>query len=87
MIDSEEWNCIWAEMITNKKNRAKYDVYNFDWCAQPNNNYLHRLISKYNIPQYSSKATANVLLSYLRIIELNNFDSGIQVLTERDLWA
>jgi hypothetical protein len=100
VIDQEAWNCIWTELIVNKRglktvyDRPGYggeDTYNFS------SEMLHamiieltRLINKYDGPEWDAKETANRLVFLLTEhraliqIELDEVNSGARTLTERD---
>ena len=99
VIDSETWNCIWEEMIVNRKglpvtaDRPNYGLYDYNFSSEILTSMvaeLNRLISKYGSPQYSSKATANRIVELLTehraalYVELAELASGARVLTERD---
>jgi hypothetical protein len=99
VIDSEAWSCIWTEMITNHKglkvtaDRPNYGLYDYNFSSEMLTQMiaeLNRLISKYSSLQHNSKATANRIVDLLTEhrtalqVELNEVNSGVRVLTERD---
>jgi hypothetical protein len=100
VIDQEAWDCIWNELIVNKKglktvyDRPGYgseDAYNFSSeMLQLMIIELTRLISKYDGPEWNTKETANRIVSLLTEhraliqIELAEVNSGARTLTESD---
>ena len=100
VIDQEAWDCIWTELIVNKRglktvyDRPGYggeDTYNFSSeMLQAMIIELTRLINKYDGPEWDTKETANRIVSLLTEhraliqMELNEVNSGARTLTERD---
>ena len=99
VINSETWNCIWEEMIVNRKglpvtaDRPNYGLYDYNFSSEillSMIKQLNRLISKYSCAQYSPKPTANRIVELLTehraalYVELAELASGARVLTERD---
>jgi hypothetical protein len=100
VIDQEAWDCIWTELIVNKKglktvyDRPGYgseDTYSFSSeMLQAMIIELTRLINKYDGPEWNTKDTANRIVSLLTEhraliqIELAEVNSGARTLTERD---
>ena len=100
VIDQEAWDCIWSELIVNKKGlKTVYDrpgnggeeTYNFSSeMLQAMIIELSRLITKYDSPEWNTKETANRIVSLLTEhraliqIELAEVNSGARTLTERD---
>jgi hypothetical protein len=101
VIDQEAWDCIWNELIVNKKglktvyDRPGYgseDAHNFSSeMLQLMIIELTRLISKYDGPEWNTKETADRIVSLLTEhraliqIELAEVNSGERTLTERDI--
>jgi hypothetical protein len=100
VIDQEAWDCIWTELIVNKKglktvyDRPGYgseDTYNFSSeMLQAMIIEQTRLINKYDGPEWDTKETANRIVSLITEhraliqIELDEVNSGERTLTERD---
>jgi len=100
VIDQEAWDCIWTELIVNKKglktvyDRPGYgseDTYNFSSeMLQAMIIEQTRLINKYDGPEWDTKETANRIVSLITEhraliqIELDEVNSGARTLTERD---
>eukprot|EP00574_Skeletonema_japonicum_P009973 CAMPEP_0201719490 /NCGR_PEP_ID=MMETSP0593-20130828/4665_1 /ASSEMBLY_ACC=CAM_ASM_000672 /TAXON_ID=267983 /ORGANISM="Skeletonema japonicum, Strain CCMP2506" /LENGTH=504 /DNA_ID=CAMNT_0048209933 /DNA_START=111 /DNA_END=1625 /DNA_ORIENTATION=+ len=99
VIEQETWDCIWSELIENGKGlKTVYDRpgfvesdYNFSAeMLQEMIKELDRLIAKYGASPWSSKTTANKLVSLLsehRVLiqeELDDVLAGRRVLAEKD---
>ena len=99
LIPEDAWECIWSELIVNKKGLKTFidregveeRDYNF---SEPMLNdmiqELERLISKYNGPDWNMKLTANYLVELLGEhlvliqVELDELKSGARTLTKSD---
>ena len=99
MISPAAWNCIWTELIQNGKgirtvtSREGWNEadYNFSGpMLQKMIDELDRLIDKYSSPSWNTQAIANRLVELLvehrglLQIELNDVNSGLRRLEERD---
>ena len=99
VIDPEAWDCIWTELIVNKKglktvfDRPGHSEHQYDFSVEMLEemiSQLDRLITKYSSPEWNSKATANRLVQLLVEhravvqVELNQVNSGMRQLTGKD---
>jgi hypothetical protein len=100
VIDPEAWDCIWTELIVNKKglktvvDRPGYgteETYNFSSeMLRAMIIELNRLITKYSGPEWNTKETANRLVALLTehralvLEELDEVNSGGRKLTDMD---
>ncbi len=100
VIDAEAWDCIWTELIVNGKGlRTVYDrpgygtesTYSFSSeMLQAMVTELDRLITKYDGPEWNTRATANriveLLVEHRGLVqtELDDVNSGGRMLTDKD---
>jgi hypothetical protein len=100
VIDEEAWDCIWSELIVNKRglntvdDRPGYgteETYSFSSeMLQAMVTELNCLIAKYDGPEWNTKATANHLVEFLvehRALvqtELDDANSCVRKLSDKD---
>ncbi|KAL7535628.1 hypothetical protein ACHAXR_006621 [Thalassiosira sp. AJA248-18] len=97
VIDQEAWDCIWNELIQEKKgprtmaDRPDSETYNFSVeMLQAMNGELDRLITKYSSDDWSTKATAIRLVEILEEhrasiqVEIDEINSGVRKLIAKD---
>ena len=100
VIESEAWDCIWNELIVQRKGvrtildrpGTSEEDYNFSAEMLEVMIYeLDRLIAKYSSDEWNTKTTANRLVELITDhrsliqIELDEVNSGHRKLTERDI--
>jgi len=99
IIGGEAWDCIWKELIITRKGPTTVydrpgvneDGYNFSLEMLEEMIFeLNRLITKYSLPEWSTRATANRLVDILveqralLQIEINEVNSGMRKLRDND---
>ena len=100
VIAPEAWDCIWEELIENGKglktvsDKPGYNSEDYNFGAEMLEEMiaeLTRLIDKYSLPEWSSKATANrvveLLTEHRTLIqdELAHVELGLRKLSDNDL--
>jgi len=98
LIDEDAWDCLWEELIVNKKGAKTFldrgmDTKSYNFSEEMIDLMLeevNRLIDKYSSPPWNSKQTANDLVSILKEHkvaleeELIEVQVGVRVLAEDD---
>jgi len=99
VIDPSTWDCIWDELIVNKRglktiyDRPGHEEAKYNFSAEMLEKMISELtyvIDKYSGPDWSTKATANRIVELLTEhrglieVELSEVNSGARRLTSRD---